>query len=153
MFPSSVRPHKPITWGAASLAVSLLAWTLGSATVYAQPSSPPTSNAIDPPESPEFTESSETTSTEGFCSLQNSLQQDEAIILGDIPDAPYVVVVPGEGGDLLDAVRQCVPDAFQTHSRLGRYIRAGAFLNRGSAEQLSRHLRSIKLDARVVYFP
>jgi len=89
-----------------------------------------------------------------LCAAHNSLQQDDRTILGNLPDSPYVVVVPGRGNELLLRVRECVPDAFQTNQRLGGYIRAGAFPNRRSAEQLSKHLRrSFQLDARVMYLP
>lgn len=100
------------------------------------------------------TSTSATSTSDEFCILHNSLQQDDRTILGDIPDSPYVVVVPGQGDELLLMVRQCVPDAFQTNLRLGAYVRAGAFPNQRSAERLSRHLRrSLQLDARVMYLP
>lgn len=102
------------------------------------------------------TETSEPEQSEAqssLCAVQNTVQQDEQIILGEIPDSPYVVVVPGQEAEQLATVRQCVPDAFQTDSRLGTYIRAGAFSQRRSAEQLSRYLRRLELDARVMYLP
>lgn len=89
----------------------------------------------------------------GLCVSQNALQQDEQIVLGNIPDFPYVVVVPGQREEQLSIVRQCIPDAFQTHSRLGSYIQAGAFPDYRPAERLSRHLRRLKLNARVMYLP
>lgn len=99
------------------------------------------------------TSESEQADQSSLCAAQNTLQQDEQIVLGEIPDAPYVVVVPGQGAERLAAVRQCVPDAFQTDLRLGAYIRAGAFPQRRSAERLSRQLRRLKLNARVMYLP
>jgi hypothetical protein len=120
---------------------------------------------------PEPSSTPEQTSAPTFCSSHNTIAQATAegadenpveanttqprpvIVLGDLPDSPYVVAVPGREDVTLEAVRQCVPDAFLTKSRLGSYIRAGAFPHRSDAEKLSRHLRSLKLDARVMYFP
>lgn len=86
-----------------------------------------------------------------FCAPQNSLQQDGIIVLGRVPNRPYVVIVPVQGGTTLDTVRACIPDAFESLSNLGAYINTGAFSDRGSAERVSRYFRSLNLDARVVY--
>jgi hypothetical protein len=86
------------------------------------------------------------------CQSHNSQVQGEVIILGEIPDAPYVVVVPLRGDtDVLVTVQQCVEDSFQTRSRLGKYVQAGAFAERSAARQLTRHLHSLGLDARTIY--
>jgi hypothetical protein len=86
------------------------------------------------------------------CKSHNFQVQGEVIILGRIPDAPYVVVVPLRGdADILATVQQCVEDSFQTRSRLGKYVQAGAFAERSAARQLTRHLHSLGLDARTVY--
>jgi hypothetical protein len=86
------------------------------------------------------------------CVSHNFQVQGEVIILGKIPDAPYVVVVPLRGdADILAAVQQCVEDSLQLRSRLGKYVQAGAFAERSAARQLTRHLRSLGLDARTVY--
>jgi hypothetical protein len=86
------------------------------------------------------------------CKSHNFQVQGEVIILGRIPDAPYVVVVPFTGdAEILETVQQCVEDSFQTRSRLGKYVQAGAFTERSAARQLTRHLHSLGLDARTVY--
>jgi hypothetical protein len=88
------------------------------------------------------------------CLPHNSALQGDVIVLGKPPDAPYVVVVPtGDREDLLSQVRQCVPDAFQADSHLGKYIRAGAFARPSDARSLTRHLHSLGLDARTIYDP
>jgi hypothetical protein len=88
------------------------------------------------------------------CLPHNSALQGDVIVLGKPPDAPYVVVVPmGDQEDLLSQVRQCVPDAFQADSHLGKYIRAGAFARPSDARSLTRHLHSLGLDARTIYDP
>ena len=79
--------------------------------------------------------------------------QATVITLGKIPDAPYVVAVLNQDDVILDTVRQCVPDAFQTRSQIGSYIRAGAFSQRSTAEALSRYLRTLNLETRVIYLP
>ncbi|MBI4782715.1 MAG: hypothetical protein HY785_15545 [Oscillatoriophycideae cyanobacterium NC_groundwater_1537_Pr4_S-0.65um_50_18] len=83
----------------------------------------------------------------------SSVAQATVITLGKIPDAPYVVAVLNQDDVTLDTVRQCVPDAFQTRSRVGTYIRAGAFPQRSTAEALSRYLRTLNLETRVIYLP
>lgn len=88
-----------------------------------------------------------------LCGARNVSQQTQGYVVGDNSDSPYVVVVPGSSDELLNTVRQCVIDAYQTEGGRGDYIRAGAFSDRRSAEQLSRHLRSLDVDARVVYSP
>jgi hypothetical protein len=86
------------------------------------------------------------------CASHNSQVQGEVIVLGEISDAPYVVIVPLSGDpDILATVQQCVEDSFQTRSRLGKYIQAGAFAERSAARQLTRHLHDLGLDARTVY--
>ncbi|MBW4657878.1 MAG: hypothetical protein KME15_04335 [Drouetiella hepatica Uher 2000/2452] len=84
---------------------------------------------------------------------QGSVEPQTVIILGKIPDAPYVVAVLKQDDVTLDTVRECVPDAFEARSRAGAYIRAGAFPQRSAAERLSRYLRTLNLDARVMYLP
>jgi hypothetical protein len=62
-----------------------------------------------------------------------------------------VVVVPIRNADTLYEVRQYVPTAFTTESRLGDYVNAGQYNDRYTAESLSSQLRSYGLDARVEF--
>ncbi|NET36906.1 MAG: hypothetical protein F6K19_33580 [Cyanothece sp. SIO1E1] len=78
-------------------------------------------------------------------------QQGDVIVIGRPLMTRYVVAVPRRSDNTLDAVRQCVPDAFITRSRFGPYVYAGAFPNRNRAESLSALLRSEGLDARVIF--
>ncbi|HAG85695.1 MAG TPA: hypothetical protein DCL61_32300 [Cyanobacteria bacterium UBA12227] len=64
----------------------------------------------------------------------------------------YVVVVPVRSGNTLTQVQQYVPTAISDDSRRGRFVNAGAFPNRASAESVSYLLRSHGLDARVAYW-
>lgn len=66
---------------------------------------------------------------------------------------PYVVVIPGNNLAELYQVRQLISGAEINPSRLGAYIRAGAFPRRSQAESLSRDLRRAGFDARVAYRP
>lgn len=77
----------------------------------------------------------------------------KVIVLGKIQGKHHVVVVPANRPNTLDAVRQCIPNAFLTSSRLGNYVHAGAFADYNQAASLAWMLRSRGLDARVVYSP
>jgi peptidoglycan hydrolase-like protein with peptidoglycan-binding domain len=65
----------------------------------------------------------------------------------------YIVVVPIRGENTLDDVSAVVGfgNASVENSKLGRYVNAGSFPNRASAESRSYQLRSRGLDARVAY--
>ncbi|MEB3180592.1 MAG: peptidoglycan-binding protein [Nostocaceae cyanobacterium] len=63
----------------------------------------------------------------------------------------YLVVVPVRNANTLYEVRRFVPDAFESESRLGSYVNAGAFRERANAENRSAVLRRNGLDARVHY--
>jgi hypothetical protein len=129
-----------------------LGWTVAGLTLMSFPLQAQAQNTQQTPIAP--LPPDDVSSRNEFCAAHNVWQQDEQIILGDLPNAPYVVAVPGQAAEQLAVVRQCVPDAFQTDSSLGAYIRAGAFSDRRSAERLSRHLRrAFNLDARVMYWP
>jgi peptidoglycan hydrolase-like protein with peptidoglycan-binding domain len=67
---------------------------------------------------------------------------------------PYVVVVPFQNENTLEAVRAVVGfrNATLAEAKQGRYINAGAFESRATAERRSLLLRSRGLDARVTYF-
>jgi hypothetical protein len=82
----------------------------------------------------------------------NSFRQSDVIVIGRVPERPYVVVVPDKSDKMLNLVRSYIADAFLAQHRLGTYIYAGGFSKREQAECLSHLLRSQGLDARVVYF-
>lgn len=65
----------------------------------------------------------------------------------------YIVVVPIQDGNTLDRVRavEGFGNAVEADSKLGKYVNAGAFPSRSSAESRSYLLRSRGLDARVAY--
>jgi len=74
------------------------------------------------------------------------------IVIGKVPNRPYVVVIPGNSDQLLNVVRSYVSDAFLAKHRLGTYIYAGSSSKREEAECLSSVLKYHKIDARVIYF-
>lgn len=86
-------------------------------------------------------------------SLSAPTTQAETMILGQPCENPYVVVIPGSDSKILDEVKRYRPLAFLTDSRLGWYVQAGSFGDRALAESLSYQLRSVNLNARVVYLP
>ena len=88
----------------------------------------------------------------GFLNTDETLEDSSVTIIGHLPDHNYVVVVPGRRESLLTEVRQYIPDAFMTSSRLGAYVHAGAFENRSAAEDLSMRLQACDIRSRVVYF-
>jgi peptidoglycan hydrolase-like protein with peptidoglycan-binding domain len=67
----------------------------------------------------------------------------------------YVVVVPVLDENTLYQVRDIegFASASLTSSKRGKYVNAGSFPNRATAESRSYQLRSQGLDARVAYFP
>jgi hypothetical protein len=82
----------------------------------------------------------------------NSARQENVIVIGKLPNNPYVVVIPGDSERLLNTVKSYITDAFLAKHKLGNYIHAGGFKNPQDAECVSNFLRSYSLDARVVYF-
>ncbi|AFW96706.1 MULTISPECIES: hypothetical protein [Nostocales] len=82
----------------------------------------------------------------------NTVQQNNVIVIGKVPNRPYVVVVPGNSDQLLNVVRSYVSDAFLAKHRLGTYIYAGSSSKREEAECLSSVLKYHRIDARVIYF-
>ncbi|MTJ50286.1 hypothetical protein [Dolichospermum sp. UHCC 0259] len=82
----------------------------------------------------------------------NTVQQNNVIVIGKVPNRPYVVVVPGSSEKLLKFVRNIAADAFLAKHRLGTYIYAGSSHKREEAECLSSVLRYYRIDARVIYF-
>ncbi len=72
------------------------------------------------------------------------------VIVGKLP---YVVVVPIQDNNTLTSVRQLVPGAVLSNSRLGQYANAGMYADRAQADTLTNQLRKAGLDARVAYFP
>lgn len=78
-------------------------------------------------------------------------------LIRDVPGSErtrYVVVVPLRNQNTLSEVRAVVgfENAYLASSRRGRYVDAGRFSNRASAESRSYLLRSRGLDSRVAHF-
>ncbi len=82
----------------------------------------------------------------------NTFEQGKIVVLGQLSNHHYVVVVPGDRPRDFQSIQQCIPDAFIARNRLGKYIHVGSFLDYIMAKRLETFLRSRKLDARVVYF-
>ena len=56
----------------------------------------------------------------------NTVKQNNVIVIGKVPNRPYVVVVPGGSEELLKFVRNIAADAFLAKHRLGTYVYAGS---------------------------
>ncbi len=76
-------------------------------------------------------------------------------IITDVKTNRYVVIVPVGNENTIDRVRavEGFANAFVANSQRGKYVNAGSFPNRASAESRSYRLRSQGLDARVAYSP
>lgn len=82
----------------------------------------------------------------------NSAQDGDTIVLGRVPNHPYVVVIPGDSPTQLQNLRRYVQDALIMTSRFGPYIQVGAFQQRQPAEQVSRWLAGLGFNTRVVFW-
>jgi len=85
------------------------------------------------------------------CNFYNTQQIGTVTVVGRLPNAPYVVAIPGNNPETLAQVRQCVPDALVLQIRRGKYIQVGAFRDRAQAESLNRAMQDWGLDSRVIY--
>ena len=81
----------------------------------------------------------------------NTEQIGEIIHIGAIPWRPYRVIVPVPEADILTALRACVPDAYQSQSRLGPFIQVGSFATRAEAEVVHRQFTDAGYSTRVIH--
>ena len=82
-----------------------------------------------------------------------SSDASDVIVLGQPDNFPYVIVIPGDNREVLQAVQGIIPTAFITSSRRGRYIYATSFAKRRPADALSAQLRYLRFDSQVHYMP
>ena len=82
-----------------------------------------------------------------------SSASSDVIVLGQPDNFPYVIVIPGDKREVLQAVQEIIPTAFITSSRRGRYIYAASFPERRPADALSAQLRYLRFDSQVHYMP
>ena len=81
----------------------------------------------------------------------NAIATNQSVIVGQTTNRPYLVVVPGQRTEVLNRVRQCIPDAFITRSRRGYYIQAGGFSTRNAAKSIVWTLRFLGINnARII---
>ncbi len=76
---------------------------------------------------------------------------ENVIVIGRQPDRPYQVVVTMASEATFAEIRACVPDAYLTRSRIGRYIQVASFSNRQDAETIHRILLRYGYPARLFY--
>ena len=81
----------------------------------------------------------------------NTQRDGETIVIGDLSDRPYRVVVFSDDETTVQRIQACILDAFLTQSDFGPYMQAGSFERRSDAESLKRILQREGYDARVTY--
>lgn len=77
---------------------------------------------------------------------------DDRIVIGRVSDRPYIVLLTHDLQENLPELRACVPDAFLTSSRLGRYVHIASFNNYREAKELSNFINdSLGIDVRIIH--
>ncbi|MBT9317067.1 hypothetical protein [Leptothoe spongobia] len=78
---------------------------------------------------------------------------DDRIVIGQVKERPYVVLLTHDIQDNLPAIRACIPDAFLTSSRLGRYINIASFRNYRDANELVNRIEDyLDVDVRLIHY-
>ena len=81
----------------------------------------------------------------------NTEQRDEVIHIGALPWRPYRVILPTPTEADLATIRDCVPDAYQSQSRLGPFVQVGSFATRAEAETVHRQFTAAGYSTRVIH--
>ncbi len=81
----------------------------------------------------------------------NTEQRDEVIHIGALPWRPYRVILPTPTEADLATIRDCVPDAYQSQSRLGPFVQVGSFVTRAEAETVHRQFTAAGYSTRVIH--
>ena len=82
----------------------------------------------------------------------NTFENEDRLVIGRVSGRPYVVLLTHDLEQNLPTLRACVPDAFLTSSRLGRYVHIASFGNYSDARELADFIdESLGLDVRVIH--
>lgn len=82
----------------------------------------------------------------------NTFENDDRIVIGQVNDRPYIVLLTYELQESLPVIRACIPDAFLTSSRLGNYIHVASFDNYRDAKELVEQIdESLDIDVRIIH--
>jgi len=82
----------------------------------------------------------------------NTQTSDDGVVsIGRLPNRPYRLAFINASEAEVRSLRACVLDAFETRSRLGKYLLVGSFARRREAERVRRTLRREGFETRVIY--
>ena len=82
----------------------------------------------------------------------STIEKDDRIVIGQLSDRPYIVLQTYDLEESLPAIRTCIPDAFLTSSRLGRYIHVASFDNYSDANELTESMHEfLDIDVRIMH--
>ena len=81
----------------------------------------------------------------------DDLEGENVIVIGHQPNRPYRVAITRASDATFARIRACVPDAYLTRSRVGRYIQVASFNKRRDAEAIYRILQRYGYSARLFY--
>ncbi len=82
----------------------------------------------------------------------NTFESDDRIVIGQVSDRPYIVLLAYDLQEGLPIIRSCIPDAFLTSSRLGSYIHIASFDNYRDAKELTEQIdESLDIDVQIIH--
>ncbi|MEO1591174.1 MAG: hypothetical protein AAFU71_07780 [Cyanobacteria bacterium J06632_22] len=81
----------------------------------------------------------------------NTERRGDVIHIGALPWRPYSVILPTPPAHVLGDIRACVPDAYQSRSRLGPFVQVGSFTTRAEAEAIHRQFVAAGYSTRVTH--
>ena len=91
-------------------------------------------------------------SPEDLNTFPTDAEDEDRVVLGQLRDRPYVVLLTYRLQENLPAIRACIPDAFLTSSRLGSYVHIASYQRYRDAKDLARRIsESLDIDVRVIH--
>jgi len=83
----------------------------------------------------------------------NTLEGEDKIVIGRVPNRPYIVLLTHNLQENLPTIRTCIPDAFLTSSRLGSYVHIASLDNYREAKELVNDINQVlDLDVRIIHY-
>lgn len=83
----------------------------------------------------------------------NTAEGDGRIVIGRVPNRPYIVLLTHNLQENLPTIRTCIPDAFLTSSRLGSYVHIASLDNYREARELVNDInQTLDLDVRIIHY-
>lgn len=82
----------------------------------------------------------------------STVRVDDRVLIGEMLDSPYIVLLTYDLQENLPVVRTCISDAFLTSSSLGRYIHIASFDNYSDARELAKDIQeALDINVRVIH--